>query len=185
MLRSKPTSTRLLALLVGPLLGALMAACAGPGARSKEPAAVLVSLRNFKSGERFELASESHTDRVTYYSGARQDAARKIQSDEIMQAFLEELERQGYGAHARPGRAPAIGTSDTIRWGLEVEGPAGELSWLVGANASPADWADFQRCRDVFLQLYNVTVSYQAVQNASGKEYFEEQRPTSSQKPRP
>ena len=184
MLRSQLSSTRLFVLLGYSLLGTLLTACAGPGARAEGPAAVLVTLRNFKSGERFELASESHTDRVTYYSGARQDAARKVQSDEIMQAFLEELERQGYGAHARPGRAPAIGTSETIRWGLEVEGPAGELSWLVGTNASPTDWADFQKCRDVFLQLYNVTVSYQTVQNASGKQYFEEQRPTSSQKPR-
>lgn len=179
MLRLQP-----LFLLVTVLSAALAPACAGTGARSDAPAPVLVTLRNFKSGERFELASESHTDRVTYYSGARQDAVRKVQSDEIMQAFLEELEHQGFSAHARPGRTPSLETSDVIRWGLEVEGPTGELSWLIGSNAAPKDWADFQKCRDVFLQLYNVTVSYQTVQNASGKQYFEEQQAKSSQKPR-
>lgn len=155
------------------LASAFLAACASA---PSQPAAIplLVTLQNLRSGERFQLASESHTDRVTYYSGERSDAARKVQTDEIMSAFVGELDRQGFGKYARPGRAPALGSGDVIRWGLEVEGPSGQAHWLIGTGSPPADWQVFQKCRDTFLQLYNITVSYQAVENAGGRSYFDD-----------
>jgi len=159
------------------LASGFLAACASVGdAPEGASAALLVRLQDFRTGERFELASESHTDRVTYYSGERRDAARKVQSDEIMSAFVVELERQGYAGYARTGRAPALGSSDAIRWGLEVESASAQTHWLVGTGSQPADWQAFQKCRDVFLQLYNITVSYQTVENAGGKGYFDEQK---------
>jgi len=139
---------------------------------------VLVTLRNFKSGERFELASESHTKRVEYYSGQRTDAARKIQSDEVMSAFLDELERQGFSAHAQPGKAPSIASGDVIRWGLELEHGEDHRHWLIGTGSAGDDIAAFQKCRDTFLQLYNVTVSYQTVHNDTGKQYFQDSKGT-------
>ena len=36
------------------------------------------------------------------------------------------------------------------------------------------DWQDFQRCRDTFLQFYNITTSFQTVHNSRGEEYFDE-----------
>lgn len=173
MLRIQPLVRALLLTLAG----TLVLACAGsPSTRtgSRSDSGVLVALRNFKSGERFELAGESHTDRVEYYSGVRGDAARKVQTDEIMSALLGELERLGFDAHARPGRAPAIDTSEVIRWGLDVVGPTGDRHWLIGTGSTPTDWKDFQKCRDTFLQLYNITVSYQTVQNTEGKQFFED-----------
>lgn len=159
---------------------ALLAACTSAGkARAGEHGPLLVRLQDFRTGERFELASESHTDRVTYYSGERRDAARKVQSDEIMRAFVEELARQGYGAHARTGRAPSFGSTDVIRWGLEVESETAQTHWLVGTGSQAADWQSFQKCRDTFLQLYNITVSYQAVENAGGRSYFGDQKGSS------
>jgi hypothetical protein len=171
------TSQRLLCtFLAVPLaLAPLAAGCAGAGsAPDADGSAVLVTLHDFKSGGRFELASESHTDPVAYYSGERDDAARKIQEDAIMVAFADELERRGFEAHAQPGRAPSMGTADVIRWGLEIERAGAQAHWLVGTGSAPADWEEFQLCRDMFLELYNVTVSYQTVENASGKAYFEE-----------
>ena len=168
------------------LVCASLSACASSSAaRSEVGGALLVSLQNLRTGECFELASESHTDRVTYYSDARKDAARKVQTDEIMSAFVSELDRQGFGKHARPGRAPTIGSGDVIRWALEVESGSGQAHWLIGTGSSPDDWQAFQKCRDTFLQLYNITVSYQAVENAGGKNYFDEKaRRSAGQKQR-
>ncbi len=177
--------SRIQRLLVCLLLGGSLGACASSSAANEAGTALLVSLQNLKTGERFELASESHTDRVAYYSDARDDAARKVQTDEIMSAFLGELDRQGFGKHARPGPAPALGSGSVIRWALEVEGASGQAHWLIGTGSSPDDWLVFQKCRDTFLQLYNITVSYQAVENAGGRSYFDDQaRPGAGQKQR-
>lgn len=157
------------------LVGTLLVACASSGARSGEaPGQYLVTLRNFKSGERFELASESHTDRVSYYSETRADAARKIQADKVMEALVEELDKQGFEAKAQPGKAPGVVSGDVIRWGLEVQRGEERRHWLVGTGSQPADWQSFQKCRDTFLQLYNITVSYQTVQNQNGHQFFQD-----------
>jgi hypothetical protein len=176
------TLQRLLCTFLGvPLLApaALLApGCAGPGSASADAPSggseVLVTLHDFKSASRFELASESHTDPVAYYSGERADAVRKIAEDPIMVAFVEELDRRGFDDHAQAGRAPALGTADVIRWGLEIERGGARRHWLIGTGSAPGDWKEFQVCRDMFLELYNVTVSYQSVDNPSGKAYFEE-----------
>lgn len=178
--------TRLFAALsCGLVLGCSSSGSAPGSHTSAEEGArpVLVTLSNFKSGERFELASESHTDRLTYYSDARAEAARKVQTDEIMSAFVSELERVGYDDRAQAGRAPSAAGSDVIRWGLEIETGEGRSHWLVGTGSELADWNDFQKCRDMFLELYNYTVSYQAVKNDSGKQYFGDQAsPAAGQK---
>jgi hypothetical protein len=162
---------------------ASLGACASSGAaRGEAGATLLVSLQNLRTGECFELASVSHTDPVAYYSDARNDAARKVTTDEIMSAFVGELDRQGFGKHARPGRAPAIGSGDVIRWGLEVESGTGRAHWLIGTGSSPDDWQAFQKCRDMFLELYNFTVSYQAVENPSGKGFFDDKTRAAGQK---
>lgn len=170
-----------------PLFVCLLSACASPSgsARAHEgsPANVLVSLCNYKSGERFELASESHTNRVDYYSSTRRDAVRKVQGDDIMSAFVEELGREGFEKHAQPGPAPKVSSGDVIRWGIEVQDGEKSAHWLVGTGSQADEWKTFQTCRDTFLQLYNVTVSYQAIENKDGKRYFDQQPLNSSGKP--
>jgi hypothetical protein len=151
----------------------LLVACAST---TKEPirAELLVTLHNYRGGERFELANEAHTNRVNYYSSARNDAARKVQTDEVMSAFLRELQRLGFEEHARVGRAPDAAQGDVVRWGLEVASGEREVHWLVGTGSALDEWKAFEQCRDTFLQLYNSTVSYQTVQNESGKEFFDD-----------
>ena len=178
---------RLVSSLVrGFLFAWLAAACAGPGGSEGEGREILVRLKDFKSGTSYELASESHTDRVAYYSGARGDAARKVQTDEIMSAFIGELERQGFESNAQPGKAPSTGAGGVLRWGLEIQRPEESTHWLVGTGSAPEDWNEFQRCRDTFLELYNITVSYQTVQNEGGRQIFDgqEARPATGNKPR-
>lgn len=156
----------------------------GPGCASTPEAyggsELLVTLHNYRGGEQFELASESHTDRVAYYSSTRAEATRKVQTDEVMSAFLRELQRLGLEQHARTGRAPASSQGDVIRWGLEVASGDRQVHWLVGTGSEAGDWKAFERCRDTFLQLYNSTVSYQAVENESGREFFGERTRSAS-----
>jgi len=155
----------------------LLAACAASGASSGvkgDGGEYLVTLRNLRSGEHFELASESHTERVSYYSTTRPDAARKILADDAMSAFVEELGKEGFDAHAQPGKAPSVASGDVIRWGLEVEHGSEHRHWLVGTGSQAADLQTFQKCRDTFLQLYNIAVSYQTVQNQDGHQIFQD-----------
>lgn len=163
-------------------LPCLLASCASTPAEPPR-AEVLITLRNYQTGQRFELASESHTDRVTYYSSERGDAARKIQGDEVMMALVEELEKLDYGTHARPGSAPNSG-NESMRWALCLESDERELNWTIGTNDPRERWLAFQECRDLFLDLYNVTVSFQTIQNDQGRGYFSEPQPSSVQKPK-
>ena len=157
------------------LFACLVCACASAGGAQKSAStSVLVALCNYKSGERFELASESNTKRVDYYSETRKEAVRKVQSDEIMSAFVGELGKAGFAQHAQAGPAPKVASGDVVRWGLEIQDGEQKSHWLVGSGTQGAELKTFQDCRDTFLQLYNITVSYQAVENKSGKQYFDQ-----------
>jgi hypothetical protein len=166
---------------------AAFSACASRGQSPASEVAneVLVTLHNYKAKTQFELASESHTSRVEYYSDEREDAARKIQTDEVMSAFLREIDKLGLGTFARTGKAPSTTNGDVIRWGLEVASSGGrEVHWLVGTGSSAEEWKKFDQCRDSFLQLYNSTVSYQSVHNQGGKSYFDDRARAASGKKR-
>jgi len=164
---------------------AALASCASPGSSaSGDDGNVLVILHDFKNGQNLELASESHTQRVAYYSEERGDAARKIQTDQVMKACVGELERLGYEDHRQNGRAPSLAANEIVRWGLEIESKGERTHWLVGTGSATDEWKDFQACRDLFLELYNNTVSYQTVRNANGGRFFEDERsPTAGKKP--
>ena len=153
----------------------LLTACASTGKTSGEGGIrALVSLQDYRTGERFELASESHTNRVDYYSSARTEAARKVQTDEVMGALIAELERRGFAAHCQPGPAPHLASGDVVRWAMELEDGEQRSHWIVSPNSPGDSWKTFQDCRDTFLQLYNITVSFQTVSNPSGKQYFDQ-----------
>jgi hypothetical protein len=162
-----------LSLTVLCLLGLFSAGCSSAGSAPAGDAARLrVTLRDYKGGRRFELVSESHTSRVDYYSEARGDAARKFQSDKVMALLVEELDKQGFDEHEQEGRAPSAG-GELITWGLEVQTGDRTRHWIVGRGSAFEDLTDFGECREAFLQLYNVTDSYQAIENPGGKQIFE------------
>ncbi len=179
--RPMSTSRRLFPVLLALAAGAC-AASRGDG--NSAGTRCLVTLHDYRSGTRLELASESHTDRVAYYSQARPDALRKVQVDPVMEAFADELDRAGFEDHSQAGPAPAIGRGEVVSWGLEVERGGQRTHWLVGPGSAADDWLEFQRCRDAFLELYNATVSYQAVENQEGKRFFEQgSRPAPERSP--
>lgn len=155
------------------LLGS--AACSSPGSgRARGTHKVLVTLRDYRAALPLELASETHTDRVSYYSHERHDAARKVQTDPVMAALVDELDERGFESHAAPGTAPTQVRADVVRWALAIEIDGQAQHWLVGPGTQADEWKAFQGCRDAFVQLYNVTVSYQSVQNASGGGLFQD-----------
>ena len=173
--RSSGPAVRVL-LALGACVTAALAACASSGsAEQGDERAVLVALRDYRQKRVFELASESHTDRVEYYSHARKDAARKIQSDEVMGALLEELERQGLEDHEKVGPAPSTGaaSSGVLEYSLEIERGSTSAHWLIGQGTLPEETLAFQQCAKTFLELYNVTLSLQSVENPEGRALFD------------
>lgn len=130
-----------------------------------------VTLRNYDAAQLFELVSESHTSRVEYYSQVREDAARKIQSDEVMDALLDELGAQGFEEFAHPGRAPTQ-KSEVISQSLEIEHGDTTEHWIVGKGSSPVERQRFRECMLAFVQIYNLTASYQALENPQGSQIF-------------
>ena len=169
--------SKLLSLLACSLC-ALVVGCAsssspsGSGGAADDGARMRVTLRDYKGGNVFELVSESHTNRVDYYSAARADASRKIQTDEVMEVLIEELEKQGFKSHRQEGRGPSQGGA-VISWGIEVEEGPRTDHWVVGKGSAIDEIQAFSECRDAFLQLYNITASYQAIENPEGKQIFQ------------
>ena len=160
---------------------ALLGACnSSTSARANERsgtdgAATRVLLKQFEKGMRFELVSEAHTDPLEYYSTPRDDASLKIQTNEVMEALLEVMEDSGFARHAQPGSAPSRG-NEYMNWCFEVERDGAKEHWAVGTRSELAELQRFGECRDAFLQLYNVTAAYQAVDNESGERIFNEAR---------
>ena len=163
--------------LLASSLCALVVGCASSssgsgGASAEEGERMRVTLRDYKGGNVFELVSESHTSRVDYYSEARSDASRKIQTDEVMEVLIKELEKQGLKKHRQEGRAPSQGGA-VISWGIEVEEGPQTDHWVVGKGSAVDEIQAFNECRNAFLQLYNITASYQAIENPEGKQIFQ------------
>jgi hypothetical protein len=166
-----PLSRRALAtLLLLPFLAACASSGGGGGGRAQR---LRVTLRDYTQGARFELVSESHTDRVTYYSQARSDAARKVQTDEVMRALVREIDGKGFGNHSQEGPAPSQGGRALSR-SIEVERDGAVEHWPIGNGSQVDERQAFHVCVDEFLQLYNISASFQAVENPVGRDYFEE-----------
>ena len=161
-------------LLTAPLLG-LVASCAGgPQVRADETAAIRVTWRDYGTGQRFELVSESHTDPVELYSEARADASRKVQVGPAMLALLDYFHTEDYDEVAREGRAPRDGRGLVTR-ALEVERD-GRVTHLAVGQGSPARERELlNACTQGFLELYNATQAFQTVENRGGANLFDSQ----------
>ena len=122
--------------------------------------------------QHFELASESHTDRVTYYSELRSEAARKIQTDEVMALLVEEIENDGFERYAQEGRAPSRG-GEAVTRAIEIENGDRTEHWLIGNGSSVEERKAFNECLTEFLEMYNISASFQSVANPVGHEYFD------------
>lgn len=157
--------------LLAPLI--VFAGCAAPrgavstaDARTGRPARV--AFHDLRSGARFALVNESHTDRVELYSRPSTDLSTKVASDEVMEELLAFLEGEaGLSRYAVPGPAPQDSSwTQTV----EVETPDGV--WHVAvARATPQDERRaFQAAYINFLALWNNIYQGQAVPGDRGAE---------------
>lgn len=174
-LRSRRDWLRLAALW--PALGLLLVAFLGGGC-SSNPAvtkagagAWRVGLRDYRSGRNFELVNESHTSRVEQYSKLRDNADRKVQSDEIVAELVGWLESEGFGKLAQAGTAPSEAGGDRV-WVLEVQGPTGPRHVLVTKSVSQDDYAICRKLKAGFLDIYNATYAGQAKEMQEGETPF-------------
>lgn len=164
------------------LLGTLSACASGGGGAagggSVEATAIRVTLHDYGAAQRLELASEGHTDRVRYYSEARHDASRKVQTNEVMQALVEELNRQGFARYGVAGRAPSSGSS-VISRALEIETDGVTSVWAVGSGSATAidEKKAFHAAMAQFVDLYNLSASYQTIENPAGRDPFQAPTP--------
>lgn len=149
-----------------------LVACASTGSGGR---ALRVALVDFQGGQRFALASESHTDRVEYYSSVRRDASLKVQTDEVMAALVDEFDRLGWSTYAQPGRGPSRG-GRAISRSLEVERDGAVQHWVVGDGSELDERRHFAEAMTTFFQLYNITQAFQAIENQEGAELFDERR---------
>ena len=155
------------------LCGLFLAACAGADARDEEDGERLrVLVQDYGTGQHFELASETHTNRVEYYSELRAEASRKIQTDEVMALLVEELDRSGFERYAQSGRAPTKG-GEAVTRSIEIEDGDETQHWLIGNGSSLEERKAFNDCLTQFLDLYNISASFQSVANPKGHEFFE------------
>ncbi|MFM7297236.1 MAG: hypothetical protein ACKO4Q_08440, partial [Planctomycetota bacterium] len=130
-----------------------------------------IGLYDFRSQRRFELVNEAHTARLDQYSTVRENADRKVQSNEIVADLTGWFEKEGFAALAREGASPTKGSTDAV-WAMEVE-LDGKLRHVVVSKSTPP--ADYALCRSLkagFLDIYNATYAGQATQTKEGESPF-------------
>lgn len=161
----RPVSRRtalLLSLLAWPL-----AACSSA---PKGPVVARVTLYDHSGSNRSEqedtglrslsLASNSHTDRLTYYSTPRDDANLKIVDDALMADLLGALNSRGFKKRARSSQPNELDTKAIV---LEQNGSV--QSFGVRAGSSAADWKAMQAMANEVMEVYNSTFGGQAIRS--------------------
>lgn len=128
---------------------------------------VRVTFLAYGSGQVFELVNESHTNPHEYYSKKipADQAYRKIQSDEVVEALMSRLKEQGVLKLAVAGAAPKYARG-TKAQSFEIETGNGVTNWTV-TEASPVDvLKPFVQAKNEFIQLWSATSQMQAVEGA-------------------
>jgi hypothetical protein len=166
-------------LLLSALLCAASASCASaprqPAADPSQPKAanaICMTLVDYKSGARMELVNASHTDPVEQYSTVRNNAARKVQTDDLMDGLWGYLKEQGFERDSRAGRAPdkAVGS---LRWSLQVQSPEGIAYVAEPEDASASARQHLRIFSKAFIDTYNATQGWQAVKVRDGESPFQ------------
>jgi hypothetical protein len=130
---------------------------------------------DYRTGAKLELVNQSHTDALELYSTPRADAARKVQTDELMIDLWDFLRDSGYGSFAVEGAAPPV-QSKAFLWSLEVEGQHG-FSHVREETTLPDDKKEeLRRLSYGFLQTYNATQGWQTIETKPGEVPFKAPR---------
>ncbi len=174
----------------------LLAACAGstprradgsPAADGPDPAAQLqaelasqgiypeyrptrVTFVDHKSGVKVGLLNEATTEKSSYYSEMRRDAAYKVVPDLDMGVLMKQLEDFGLFQDAIPSGGRVRGARMTV----QVD-RGGQLYTLAYASKDAADRRQqVMDCSLAVQAIYNNHSSYQQIDNPQGAEIFRE-----------
>lgn len=166
------------------LLGVSLTGCGSLGSSDGKASAERITLRDYKSERQardFELYDKGSGDELAYYSEARNQAPRKFIEPKMMTALFEFMSKNGFATYAQEGPAPRhMDPTGRLRYAFEWKTRDGVRHWPMGdSNIAPAlaaERKDFRAAQQMFLELYNATSSYQAVQNASGRDLFDEEQ---------
>ena len=168
--RDRRSITSLGLLLLG-VAGLVLTACSST--REAEGTRARIALRQFTdNADSYELRSESHTDRLEYYSSARDEANVKIMRDDLMEALLRGFDDAGYAEFARPGAGPQRAPGDRLRKVIEVERD-GTVTHVAMGLDSPRAEADLMReLVNGFFTAFNQIRSYQTLDTGNDDTIF-------------
>ena len=137
---------------------------------------VCIAYNDYRSAQTLELVNESHTGRVEQYSKVGESANRKVQSDEIVDALLDHLGKQGYGKLAQAGHAPVNGENHWL-WSLAVERSSGVSFVAMPSGLTTEQKQPYRVLWDAFLATYNATYGLQSVKVKQGETPFKAPEP--------
>jgi len=166
--------SKLLALLALGLVALTSACSTGSAASSADEgpsSPVRVTYVSFTSGQRLELVNEAHTSRLDQYSEVRNDASRKVQTNDVMAGLVEVLEDNGFEKRAQQGPAPT--TTGSMAWALEIEDDSGLRHIGAVPGLTPGENQSLLRLAAAFVDTYNATYSLQAVELKDGAQPFQ------------
>ncbi len=153
----------------------LLAGCAsssGDGAEGSTGNPARVAYVDYRTQRTFELVNESHTGRIEQYSAVRQNANRKVQTDEVLAGLIEFMRGEGFARLARPGPAPQ-GSEGSVAMALEIE-EGGAVEHVLGFKGMPPkDNQALITLWQGFLEIYNATYGLQAVESQGDSLPFE------------
>ena len=144
------------------------APASAPEATKLDPSrAIELRYRALSKNLVFCLVNASHTERTELYSSRQplDQATTKVSPDEVVDATVEYFREQGFFDIATRGRAPATLPQGSTQV-LEVALPDGPWHAVMRPGVSAAFIKSFQTCGKAFLDVYNNTMQFQAVDQA-------------------
>lgn len=149
----------------------LAASCAVPGQNMDESGTMRICLRDFNNGVHFELVNESYASSHKAPPGAEM----RVQTGEVMSAWIEALADKGLWDYARPGGGPLepqMEAGFALTSVIEVESGSNH-GWITFRKGLTQEELTFySENKYGFITIFNQTPGYQQVVNPDGADIF-------------
>ncbi|MDE0895255.1 MAG: hypothetical protein OSB10_01580 [Planctomycetota bacterium] len=150
-----------------------VSSCAGPGntkVESDYPEAY-ICLRDFASNVHFELVNATYAKTHSASAGADM----RVQSGEVMDAWILAIGDEGLWDYARPGQGPLTLQSEAgypMHSVLEVK-RGSDHGWIAFRKGlTQAELKFVAENKMAFITIFNQTPGYQQVDNTQGADIF-------------
>jgi hypothetical protein len=154
------------------LLGACVAACAGPGLFGSDQR-TLVRLYDADTGVRLELANQSHPDYRDLYSHPRSEANLKLAPDELLESLLDRLDDLNFDRLSAPGGPPD--QAALLGW-LEVSDGSQTRTFAVPrSGATREQLSSFAQMQLAVSDTFTHVTGLQYIDNPKGADLFRKQ----------